>query len=246
MVATDYRQSSIRDRLALQASLHSRLDSIKLKTVQDIWMFDRHYNGDNCLIKCHNECYSTDLWGESGNQWLCRLQQILVMGSMALFTLYIAFDAFHKPCKSLANKDEYKFETRLMKDKRPVNVVEDEDETLQHICLIDASVSLVLLCQTFLFFFDSRQHMIEWRNWQRVGWFGWFGSANTDQKWAAIRKTALIWKCVNPSDMRHLFPTERIPSRGCVVLWCAVHNTCVKWRQQLSFVAMTFHRKSRK
>ena len=83
---------------------------------------------------------------------------------MALFTLYIAFEAFHKPCKSSANKQEYKFETRLLKDKRPVNVYEDEDETMIQICLIDASVAFVLLCQTFLFFFDSRQHMIEWRN----------------------------------------------------------------------------------
>lgn len=87
-----------------------------------------------------------------------------MMGSMALFTLYTAFVAFHKPCKSLPNKDEYKFETRLIKDKRPVNVFEDEDESMLHICLIDASVGFILLCSTFLFFFDSRQHMIEWRN----------------------------------------------------------------------------------
>ncbi len=86
------------------------------------------------------------------------------MGSMALFTVYTAFVAFHKPCKPLNNKAEYKFETRSHKDKRPVNIYEDEDETLLQICIIDASVGLLLLCSTFLYFFDSRQHMIEWRN----------------------------------------------------------------------------------
>jgi len=86
------------------------------------------------------------------------------MGSMALFTLYTAFEAFHKPCKSLNNKEEYKLETRLIKDKRPVNVYEDEDEYILQISIIDASVGFILLCSTFLYFFDSRQHMIEWRN----------------------------------------------------------------------------------
>lgn len=58
----------------------------------------------------------------------------------------------------------YRLEFRAIKDKREVNVYEDDDETLLQVSLIDASVGFILLCSDFLFFFDSRQHMIEWRN----------------------------------------------------------------------------------
>ena len=58
----------------------------------------------------------------------------------------------------------YRIEFRAIKDKRPVNVYEDEDDTMVHVTLIDAGVGFILLCSNFLFFFDSRQHMIEWRN----------------------------------------------------------------------------------
>ncbi|CAG2177382.1 unnamed protein product [Oppiella nova] len=90
--------------------------------------------------------------------------QILLMASMAMFTMYTAFDAFHKPCKPSTNPEEYKLSVRSPKDMRPVNVYEDDDDPLLHICLIDAGVGFILLCSAFLFFFDSRQHMIEWRN----------------------------------------------------------------------------------
>lgn len=86
------------------------------------------------------------------------------MGCMALFAFYTAFVAFHKPCKSLANKEEYKLGPRPPKDKRPVNALEDEDETMLHISAIDATVGFLMLCSTFLYCFDSRQQMIEWRN----------------------------------------------------------------------------------
>lgn len=58
----------------------------------------------------------------------------------------------------------FKLEFRAIKDKRPVNVYEDEDDTMIYITLINATVGFILLCSNFLFFFDSRQHMIEWRN----------------------------------------------------------------------------------
>lgn len=58
----------------------------------------------------------------------------------------------------------YKLEFRSNKDKRPVNVYEDEDEIMIQVTLIDIAVGFVMLCSTFLYFFDSRQTMIEWRN----------------------------------------------------------------------------------
>ncbi|KAH9425884.1 hypothetical protein DERP_005103 [Dermatophagoides pteronyssinus] len=58
----------------------------------------------------------------------------------------------------------YMLEFRSIKDKRPVNVFEDEDDTMIRITLINSLVGFILLCSDFLFFFDSRQHMIEWRN----------------------------------------------------------------------------------
>lgn len=58
----------------------------------------------------------------------------------------------------------YRLEFRANKDRRPVNVYEDEDDTIIHVTLINSGVGFILLCSTFLYFFDSRQHMIEWRN----------------------------------------------------------------------------------
>lgn len=55
-------------------------------------------------------------------------------------------------------------EFRPRKDKRPVNVFEDEDETMVEVTFINVGVGFILLCSDFLFFFDSRQAMIEWRN----------------------------------------------------------------------------------
>lgn len=68
------------------------------------------------------------------------------------------------PSKWLLPERHFKLEFRALKDKRPVNVYEDEDDTMIYVTLINATVGFVLLCSNFLFFFDSRQHMIEWRN----------------------------------------------------------------------------------
>ncbi|KAH9511543.1 hypothetical protein DERF_009995 [Dermatophagoides farinae] len=64
----------------------------------------------------------------------------------------------------LPNELIYMLEFRSIKDKRPVNVFEDEDETMIRVTLINSAIGFILLCSDFLFFFDSRQHMIEWRN----------------------------------------------------------------------------------
>ncbi|OTF69149.1 hypothetical protein BLA29_003803 [Euroglyphus maynei] len=64
----------------------------------------------------------------------------------------------------MPNQLIYMMEFRSIKDKRPVNVFEDDDDTMIRITLINSIVGFLLLCSDFLFFFDSRQHMIEWRN----------------------------------------------------------------------------------
>ncbi|KAI2802117.1 hypothetical protein BLOT_010309, partial [Blomia tropicalis] len=72
-----------------------------------------------------------------------------------------------KPIISTTNwptEKVYKLEFRPRRDKRPVNVYEDNDDTMTFVTSVDAAVGFILLCSNFLFFFDSRQHMIEWRN----------------------------------------------------------------------------------
>lgn len=45
-----------------------------------------------------------------------------------------------------------------------MNAYEDEDEVILKVTAIDAGVGFILLCSCFLYWFDTRQVMIEWRN----------------------------------------------------------------------------------
>ena len=74
-----------------------------------------------------------------------------------------ANNAYNNPNPSNTNKN-YKLEFRSIKDRRPVNAYEDDDDTMFYVMLFTFTAGCLMFCSNFLFFFNSRQHMIEWRN----------------------------------------------------------------------------------
>lgn len=97
----------------------------------------------------------------ASQQWSLRSNS----SSTSLYSLFSnSSSSSSSQSKWLLPERHFKLEFRAIKDKRPVNVYEDEDDTMIYVTLINATVGFVLLCSNFLFFFDSRQHMIEWRN----------------------------------------------------------------------------------